>query len=146
MCIEKDENYQIYPENNKQLLFLYKDAIDNIRFAKREQFNVGYYVILLYSAILLISLHWKETKGAWLVVLLTAVWLGGVGVVWKLQIWIKKLRIKIVKVEKKMSPDCKNIIGRDEADYTSLFYGSEITSLLTVVLTVGFVISVWLLA
>ena len=146
MSAKNDANYQIYSETNKQLLFLHQDATNNIRFAKREQFNVGYYVILLYSAILLISRYWNETKGTWLIVVLTAVWLGGVGVVLRLQGWIRRLRGNIFEVEKKMSPDYKNIIGRDDAFYTSIFYGIEITLLLIVVLTVGFVISIWLLA
>lgn len=144
MSIKSDAYYQIYPETNKQLLFLHQDGTNNIRFAKREQFNVGYYVILLYSAILFISRYSNETKGIWFIMMLGAVGLVGIVVIWKLQIWIKTLRGNIFEVEKKMSPDYKNIISREEA-YTSLFYRSEITLLLTCVLIAGLGISVWLL-
>lgn len=142
MSTKSDANYQIYPETNKQLLFLHQDSTNNIRFAKREQFNVGYYVILLYSAILFISEYSNETKYIWLLAMLGVVWFCGVGVVLQLQIWIKRLRENIFEVEKKMSPDYKNIIDRNGALYTSIFYRPWITLLLIFLLTVGLGISI----
>ena len=86
MSNNNNERYQIDSEVNKQLLFVYQDGVDNIRLAKRQQWLIGYYVILLYFAIVLASLYVPSNIDFWpstiFAILLFLIMLVGIIVIW----------------------------------------------------------------
>jgi hypothetical protein len=135
-----------------QLIFLVQDATDNIRLAKRQQWNVGYYTILLYAALVLIAEHvpnailalpsYKVALAVSGALLAAVAACGGVFVMWNLQRWMTKYRIRIVKAEKKFCKEYNEIVECDRApNYTGIQHAPAVLWLLTTILVLGFVVT-----
>ena len=136
------QKYQIDPQVNDQFQSLFYDATANIRLAKKQQWNIGYYAVLLYSGILFLS-QFTEDKIPF-AVLLTAIGFGGIGVVWILQYWMIKYRDRLQNIRRMMSPEYQSITyGREGS--TRLWHGSNIPLIITLLILVAGSVSVWAL-
>jgi hypothetical protein len=106
----------------QQLIYLAQDATENIRLAKRTQWNVGYYTLLLNVGIVVVAERVAEilppeigNRVPWAVlggILAFITWAGGLTVIWR--------------------------------NYINIMYASEIPWLLTVILSLAFVVSIGL--
>ena len=45
----------------KHIEMLYQDAVDNVRFAKQQQWSVTYYALLVYAAVFILKNFNPET-------------------------------------------------------------------------------------
>ncbi len=148
MANTEGEKYSINAEVNAQLLAYYQNATEDIRLAKRQQWHIAYYTILLYSAVILSSRYitkpWDKWTFAILVALLVGILVGSIAGLFRMQAWMASPRNLARDIEGKMSPMLKRITGwRDEP--VPLLHRPEITWLLSAVSVVAFVVAIWLL-
>lgn len=153
MAEEAQETTPVSTECSDQLIYLLQDATDNIRLAKRQQWNVGYYTILLYAAIVLsaervagalpaLGFHKLALVVGTLLAAGTAA--GGVAVIWNLQGWMGKYRDRILKAEAHFCEEYNEIVGTRPSNYTTKGHASAVPSLLTVVLALGAAVTIGL--
>jgi hypothetical protein len=76
----------------------YKDVVDNIRFAKQQQWRVTNYVSLVYAALFALNLQlddptWFEMTG--LTFLTAAAMILGAYVLWSLMNWLRRLEERL---------------------------------------------------
>jgi hypothetical protein len=138
----------------QQLIYLAQDATENIRLAKRTQWNVGYYTLLLNVGIVVVAERVAEilppeigNRVPWAVlggILAFITWAGGLTVIWRMQGWIKKHRAFLNKMEEQFCEEYQKLVSNQSENYINIMYASEIPWLLTVILSLAFVVSIGL--
>lgn len=149
------ESSSLSSEENVQLLHLVQDCSNNLRHAKAQQWQAGYFTILAYAAI--VAAAYAVTDAIYP---LTGVWpnflvaIGsllsliafaiGVWMVWDSQCWMARLRRSLGVAEEHFSCRYRRIAGSihgDKTTYHSVFYRASQTWLITVVMAVGWLIA-----
>ena len=154
MAEEAQKTQPVTKECSDQLIYFLQDATDNIRLAKRQQWNVGYYTILLYAAIVLSAervapalpalMSYKLALAVVAALLAAGTAAGGVAVIWNLQGWMAKHRGQIIKAEAHFCDEYKELLDERGARYMTKSYASAIPWLLSIILTVSAAVAVGL--
>ena len=137
-----------------KILHLLQDCSNNLRHAKAQQWQAGYFTILAYGALLVaadrvgdasrpLTGAWPSTLAViWSVLILAA---GAIGVcmVWDLQCWMQRLRKSLSEAEKHCSDEYQRIAGGSGGGsaYHSIFYKSLQAWLITFATVAGWLIA-----
>ncbi|NQV48071.1 MAG: hypothetical protein HQ504_09855 [Rhodospirillaceae bacterium] len=143
-----------FPLASDQILHLLQDCSNNIRHAKAQQWQAGYFTILAFGAHIVAAHQVVDASCAlteawpiilaviWSVLIFAAGAFGAV-VIWDLQLWMSHLRKSMTAAEEHFSEPYRTIAGGSGGrnDYHSVFYQSLQAWLITVVIIVGWLIA-----
>jgi len=131
--------------NLSEWLTYYRILVDDIRFAKQQQWRLTYYTLLLLAAIIAISRHLEPELSATIVLFIIALALATAGTYYleRFQKDLIRYRSDVAKIrQEKFPPDLGNIAAYKPAEKDPAYY-RDFLILLIIVIWVGLFLVGW---